>query len=83
MTDVKHDGAAPPAQMDVRTLSDAELICRFKLVCALEQALLALCAGTGVHAAIACAARHNNAEMLDIMDDLVRRVVQRRPVALR
>lgn len=71
------DGAVLPAGTDVRRLSDADLIGRFKLVCALEQALLVPCAETGVHAAIAGAARHNSAEMLDIVDDLVRRIVQR------
>jgi hypothetical protein len=82
-TDAAHDGAAPPAGADVRTLSDADLIGRFRLVCALEQALLAPCARAGVHAAVARAAGHNSAEMLDIVDDLVRRVVQRGPAALR
>jgi hypothetical protein len=82
-TDAAQDGAAPSAGADVRTLSDTELIGRFQLVRALERALLPPCAQAGVHAAMACAARHNNAEMLDIVDDLVRRVVQRGPAALR
>lgn len=76
-TETASGGAVPTVAADMRTLSDADLIDRFKLVCALERALRVPCADAGVHAAIARAARHNNAEMLDIVDDLVRRIVQR------
>ncbi|WP_326541902.1 hypothetical protein [Pseudorhodoferax sp.] len=81
--DSAYDTAAPATDTDVRALSDADLIDRFKVVCALEQALHMPCAEAGVHAAIAKAARHNGAEMLDIVDDLVRRIVQRGQTALR
>lgn len=78
-----HDAAAPAAEKGVHALSDADLIDRFKLVCALDQALQVPRSETGVHAAVARAARHNGAEMRDIVDDLVRRVVQRGQPALR
>jgi hypothetical protein len=62
---------------DLRLLSDAALIGRFRLVCTLEQALDVPYPLGGVRAAVAGAARSNHAEMLDIVDDLVRRVVLR------
>lgn len=76
-----HDAAAPAADKEVRVLSDADLIDRFKLVCALERALQVPRVEAGVHAAVAEAARHNSAEMQDIVDDLVRRIVQREQAA--
>lgn len=76
-TDAANDGDAAPVGSDLRMLSDADLIHRFKLVCALERSLHVPCADAGVHAAIACAARHNQADMENIVEDLVRRVRQR------
>lgn len=81
--DVEGDDAVPPARADVRLLSDADLIVRFQVACALKQALLAPRTETGVHAMVAASARHNDAEMLDILDDLVRRVLLRGRAALR
>lgn len=75
--------AMPPTCTDLRALSDADLIGRFRIASTLEQALDVPRAEAGVHAAIAAAASHNNAEMRSILDDLVRRVVQRGHAAQR
>jgi hypothetical protein len=71
------DGTVVPPGRGVCALSDAALIDRFKVVCALEQALRVPDARVGVQAAIATAVRHNDAEMLDIVDEWVRRIAQR------
>jgi hypothetical protein len=77
------DGTVVPPGHGVCALSDAALIDRFKVVCALEQALRVPDAVVGVQAVIATAVRHNDAEMLDIVDEWVRRIAQRGPPALR
>lgn len=76
------DHAVAPTCADLRTLSDADLIGRFRIASALAQALDVPRADVGVYAAIAGAASHNKAEMRNILDDLVRRVVQRGHAAL-
>lgn len=65
---------------DVRMLSDADLIGRYHVMHAVEQALV-LPQGEGVHGAIARAASRNTTELMDIVDDLVRRVRQPGPGA--
>lgn len=77
------DPAVPPTGMDLRALSYADLIGRFRIASAAALALDVPRAEAGVRAAIAAAASHNKAEMRSILDDLVRRVVQRGHAAQR